>query len=106
MLEQSLERTFSSDLLRQQGGYVIRFAGMNAVARINNAPATVHQLEIGGSQVEASREYTVVAAGEQSVKQQRERTMTGIHAIDSLRAHLQTNRPARTPATHRGLVAA
>ena len=106
MLERSIEQSFASDPLRQQGGYVMRFAGMRAVARLNNAPGTrVQKLEIGSNSAGASREYTVVAAGEQSVTGDRERTMTGIRAIDSLRAYLRANNPSRTPVTHRSLVA-
>ena len=106
MLEQSLERTLSGDLLRQQGGYVMRFAGMRAVVRLNNAPGTrVQQLEIGGTPAERTREYTVAAAGEQSVKQREGRTMTCVRAVDCMRTYLQTHAPAHTPATHRTLVA-
>ena len=106
MLEQSLERSLSGDLLRQQGGYVMRFAGMRAVARLNNAPGTrVQQLEIGGAAVERTREYTVAAAGEQSVKREEGRTLTGIHAVDCMRTYLHMHVPAHTPTTHRTLVA-
>ena len=106
MLEQSMERTFSGDLLRQQGGYVMRFAGMRAVVRLNNAPGTrVQQLEIGGTPAERTREYTIAAAGEQSVKQQEGRMMTGVRAVESMRTYLQTHAPAHTPATHRTIVA-
>ena len=106
MLEQSIEYSFAGDLLRQRGGYVLRFAGMRAVARLNNAPGTrVQQLEIAGVPVDHTREYTVAAAGEQSVHQMEGRTMTGVRAIDSMRAYLHAHRPAYTPMTHRRLVA-
>jgi len=76
------------------------------VARLNNAPGTrVQQLEIAGAPVDHTREYTVAAAGEQSVHQMEGRTMTGVRAIDSMRAYLQAHRPAYTPMTHRSLVA-
>lgn len=106
MLEQSLESTFSGDLLRQQGGYVMRFAGMRAVVRLNNAAGTrVQRLEVGGAPIAPAREYTVVAAGAQSVKPQEGRAPVGIRAIDSLRAYLQGHRPAHNPMTNRTLVA-
>ena len=90
LLETSLERTFAGDVLRQQGGYVIRFAGMRAVARLNNPGGTrLVQLEIGGAPVEAEREYIVAAAGEQSAARGGERVMTGMRAIDAIRQHLQ-----------------
>jgi len=106
MLERSLERTLAGDTLRQQGGYVMRFAGMRAVARLNNPAGTrLHRLEIGGELVDAEREYTVAAAGEQSVGPREGRVMTGTRAIDSLRAYLSTHRPAAGADTGRALVA-
>lgn len=95
MLEQSLERTFASNALRQQGGYVMRFAGMRAVVRLNNPAGTrVLQLEIGGEAADPSREYLVAAAGEQSVPAADGHAMAGIHAVDSVRAYLGTSRAA------------
>lgn len=106
MLEQSLERTFASDALRQEGGYVLRFAGMRAVARLNNpAGARIQRLEIVGAAVDPARDYTVVAAGEQSGGQSQARRMTGVHAIDSVRAHLAAHRPATLPSRHPSIVA-
>jgi sulfur-oxidizing protein SoxB len=106
MLERSMERTFSGDLLRQQGGYVMRFAGMRAVARINNpAGNRIHRLEIGGHIADPDREYTVAAAGEQSVEKREGRTPTGVHSVDSLRAYLAAHRPSDTPVTHHALIA-
>lgn len=94
MLEQSLERTFAGDALRQQGGYVIRYAGMRAVARLNNPAGTrVQRLEIGGAPVEPGREYVVAAAGEQGIRAGEDRTMTGVHVIDSVRTWLASHGP-------------
>lgn len=95
MLEQSLERAFAADPFRQQGGYVIRFSGMRAQVRLNNpAGARVIRLEIGGVEALPEREYTVAAAGGVGARDQDSRTLTGVRAIDSLRAHLARNRPA------------
>ena len=106
MLEQSIERAFSGDLLRQQGGYVMRFSGMKAVARLNNPAGTrVHRLEISGQIVDRDRAYTVAAAGEQSVETRGGRTLIGVRSIDSLRAYLASHRPSNTPITNRNLVA-
>lgn len=106
LLETSLERTFAGDVLRQQGGYVVRFAGMRAVARLNNpAGSRLVQLEIGGAPAQAEREYTVVAAGEQSVPQGGERTMTGVRAVDAIRAHLRRNGAFRGAADGAALAA-
>lgn len=89
MLEQSLARTFAGDALRQKGGYVMRFSGMHAVARLNNADGTrVQNLEIGDAPVDPDREYVVATAGEQSVDMREGRTMTGVRALDSVRAFL------------------
>jgi 2',3'-cyclic-nucleotide 2'-phosphodiesterase (5'-nucleotidase family) len=106
MLEQSLERTFAGDVLRQQGGYVMRFAGMHAVARLNNPAGTrVQQIEIGGALADPKRAYVVAAAGGQSVQAREGRAMTGVHAIDSVRAWLAEHRPDRASAQRRTLVA-
>ena len=106
MLEKSIERTFAGDTLRQQGGYLMRFAGMRAVVRLNNpAGFRVQQLEISGAPVSLSSEYVVVAAGEQSVEKRDGRKPAGVRAVDSLRSYLATHRPADMPLTQRSLVA-
>ena len=105
MLEASIEKTFAADTLRQQGGYVMRFSGMRAVARLNNPAGTrVQELEIGGAPAEAAREYTVAAAGAQSVSRQDGRTMTGVRSIDALVAYLRRGEVS-TPVSHRRLIA-
>lgn len=96
MLEQSLERAFSADPFRQQGGYVIRFSGMRALVRLNNpAGARVIRLEIGGGEARPKREYTVAAAGGLGTRNRESRTPTGMRAIDSLRAYLAKHRPVQ-----------
>lgn len=105
MLEQSLERTFSGDPMRQQGGYVMRFAGMRAVARINNPPgARVLQLEVGDTPVDPERDYTVAAAGADGAGKEETREMSGLRAIDLLRERLRRESPADTPLTDGRLV--
>lgn len=105
MLEKSIERTFAGNTLQQQGGYVMRFAGMRAVVRLNNpAGFRVQHLEVGSSPVSSESRYTVAAAGEQSVEKRGGRSLVGIRAVDSLRAYLASHRPADTAITHRSLV--
>lgn len=106
MLERSIERTFAGDTLRQEGGYIMRFAGMRVVARLNNPAGTrVQRLEIDGRAAVADHEYTVAAAGEQSVEKREGRVLTGVRAIDSLRAYLGAHAPLRLPDTTRGVIA-
>lgn len=106
MMEKSIERTFAADALRQQGGYLMRFSGMQVVARLNNsAGSRVQHLEVGGSAADPARMYTVVAAGEQSVPQGEERTMTGVRALDSLRAYLRAHPRVDASVTHRSVIA-
>jgi 2',3'-cyclic-nucleotide 2'-phosphodiesterase (5'-nucleotidase family) len=106
MLEQSLERTFAGDVLRQQGGYVLRFAGMHAIARLNNPAGTrVQRIEIGGVAADPGREYLVAAAGEQSVGVREGRAMTGVRAIDSVRSYLASHHPDGTLVEHPALIA-
>lgn len=94
MLEQSLERAFAADPFRQQGGYVLRFSGMRAAVRLNNpAGARVIRLEVGGTEALPEREYTVAAAGGLGAQRQESRTLTGVRAMDSLRAYLARHRP-------------
>lgn len=105
MLKKSIERTFAGNTLQQQGGYVMRFAGMRAVVRLNNpAGFRVQHLEVGSSPVSSESRYTVAAAGEQSVEKRGGRSLVGIRAVDSLRAYLASHRPADTAITHRSLV--
>ena len=90
MLERSLERTFAGNALRQQGGYVMRFDGMSAIARLNNpAGDRVMQLEVAGNPVDPARSYVVAAAGDQSVPPREARRMTGLRAVDVVREQLQ-----------------
>ena len=106
MLEASLERTFAGDALRQAGGYIMRFAGMRAVVRLNNpAGHRIQRLEVGESIAEPDRTYTVVGAGEQSAPQAHERTMSGVSAIESLRSYLAQHTPVSAARTHTALVA-
>lgn len=89
MLERSLERTFSGDALRQRGGYVMRFDGMSAVARLNSPPGErLVQREIAGKPADPERSYTVAAAGDQSVPRREGRRMTGMRAVEVLREQL------------------
>lgn len=106
LLETSLERTFSGDVLRQEGGYVVRFAGMCALARLNNPAGTrlVH-LEVAGAAVVPDREYLVATAGEQSAPSTAERMMTGISAVDSIRRYLRTTGTFRSTGVPGTLVA-
>lgn len=106
MLEQSLERTFAGDPMRQQGGYVVRFDGMAAVARLNNPSGTrLARLEIGGAPVDPEREYTVAAAGEQSVRKREGRVGTGVSAVDAVREQLRRTGPVAALETADRLVA-
>lgn len=106
MLERSVERTFAGDPLHQQGGYVMRFSGMRAVARLNNPAGTrLVQLEVGGTPVDAGRTYVVAAAGEQSVQRREGRSMTGVRAIDALETYLQRHVPNEADAHVASIVA-
>lgn len=106
MLENSIERAFAGDTLRQQGGYPMRFAGMRALVRLNNPSGfRVQRVEIAGDPVRSSGKYTLAAAGEGSVEKQQGRTLARVRAIDSLRSYLATHRPADTPLTQRSLIA-
>lgn len=107
MMEESLERTFSSDAYRQMGGYVKRCRGVNIYTKIENpAGARIQEFFVEGERLENERTYTAAFVTEQGVpkKYGRNRRNLEVKAIDALRDHLKKNHPIT--AEFRGTVVA
>lgn len=99
MMEESLERTFSSDAYKQMGGYLKRCRGLNIYCKIENpADARIQELFAGGERLENDRIYTAAYVTEQGVpkKYGRNRRDLDVGAIDALRKHLKENGPVRS----------
>ncbi|MFA5862635.1 MAG: 5'-nucleotidase C-terminal domain-containing protein, partial [Candidatus Thermoplasmatota archaeon] len=95
MMEESLERTFSSDAYQQMGGYVKRCRGLNVYCKIENpAGARIQEFFAEGERLENERTYTAAFVTEQGVpkKYGRNRRDLEIKAIDALRNHLKKHR--------------
>lgn len=92
MIERSLDRSFNGDPLRQQGGYVLRFSGMRAVARLNNPRGErLHQIEVGARPLRSTDEYLVAMPGAHFPGTRRDAVPAGVTAIDSVRSFLRSS---------------
>ena len=90
MLEENLERTFSSDPYRQMGGFVKRCRDMHMYFKVENPPGhRIEELYVEGAPIEAARIYTAALLGEQAVphKYGHGRENIGVNAVDALRRH-------------------
>lgn len=68
MMEENLERTFSSDPTQQMGGYVKRCMGLNLYLKMENPPNTrIQELFIQGHRLQPDRIYTAAFVTEQGV---------------------------------------
>lgn len=106
MLEENLERTFSSNAYEQMGGYVKRCRGLKLYAKIENPPGSrVDGLFVLGAPVDPERLYTVAFVTAQGVPARfgRNRKATGVRAIDALQDYLQ--RSAAGARDHHTVVA-
>lgn len=92
MLEENLERTFSTNAYEQMGGYVKRCRGLKLYAKIENPSGSrVDRLFVLGAPVEPERIYKVAFITAQGVPRQigRNRQQLDIHAVDALKLYLQ-----------------
>ncbi len=68
MLEENLERTFSSNPFHQLGGYVKRCQGLTAYIKIENPPGTrIQKLFVGDEEVNPARVYSAAYLTVQAV---------------------------------------
>ncbi len=91
MLEENLERTFSSDPYKQMGGYVKRFSGMNLYFKIENQfNLRVQNIFVNEKPIDLKRNYEAAYVTNQGIPDKfgSERTSTNIKAIDALAKYL------------------
>lgn len=95
MMEENLERTFSSDPYQQMGGYVKRMLGGNLYFKIENPYGQrIQGLFIQGIPVDLNKVYEAAFVTEQGVpkKYGLYRRDLEVHAIDVLKMYLEKNR--------------
>ncbi|SFN72004.1 bifunctional metallophosphatase/5'-nucleotidase [Salegentibacter flavus] len=96
MLEENLEKTFSGDAYKQQGGFVKRCLGLKAYIKIEVGTATrIQKLFIGEEPINPEENYTACYVTSQGVpgKYGKERAKSGIRAVDALQKYLNTKSP-------------
>ena len=89
MMEENLERTFSSNPLGQMGGYLKRFRGLTISGKIENpAGNRIERIFVNGEELDRDRPYKAAFVTEQGVPPRygTDRAQSSVHAIDSLRA--------------------
>lgn len=95
MLEENLERTFSSDPYEQMGGYVKRCLGLTMYVKLENpAGMRILDLFIGRKPVEKNRVYTATFVTAQGVPQKYgvNRRNLEIDAIEALKQYFEKNK--------------
>jgi sulfur-oxidizing protein SoxB len=96
MLEENLERTFSSNPYQQMGGYVKRCLGLTVYFKLENPQGyRVQKLFVGNEEARSNRYYTAAFVTPQAVNQKygRNRQNLSERAIDALRIYLERHRP-------------
>jgi len=96
MLEENLERTFSSDPMKQMGGYVKRCLGLSVLMRIENPKAhRIQEIYIGTHCLENNRTYKAAFVTSQGVpdKLGTNRKDLTVKVVDALTEFLQNNNP-------------
>ncbi len=91
MLEENLERTFSSDPYQQMGGYVKRCRGVRLYVKIENPVGSrVDRLFVLGAPVDPDRRYKAAFVTDQGVPMKFgcKRTVLDTRAIDALQRYL------------------
>lgn len=94
MLEENLERTFSTDPLQQMGGYVKRCMGLTAYIKIENPKGhRIQELFIGNEHYQKDKRYTASFVTEQGVPEKygTNRTKTETPIIEAMAAFLEAD---------------
>ncbi|MDX9923201.1 MAG: bifunctional metallophosphatase/5'-nucleotidase [Ignavibacteriaceae bacterium] len=94
MLEENLERTFSSRPMQQMGGYVKRCLGITINMRIENPEGSrIQEIYFGNEHLENNRIYKVSFVTSQGVpkKYDRERRKIEIKAVEAMKIFLKEN---------------
>ena len=104
MMEENLERTFSSDPFGQMGGYLKRFRGLAIYGKIENPGGhRIEQIFASNEVLEAGRSYHVAFVTEQGVPKKfgRNRRELPIDAIAALREYFRSHRLNADPRAGR-----
>ncbi len=96
MLEENLEKTFSSDPYQHMGGYVKRCLGLNVYFKIENPSGLrIQKLFVGNEEIQADKYYSATFVTMQGVppKYGRNRKDQSKRTIDVLREYLAKHLP-------------
>lgn len=107
MMEENLERTFSSDPYKQMGGFVKRCRGVNIYFKIENPRgARIQEFFAEGKRLEKDKTYAVAFVTEQGVPKKfgKNRREAGIQAIDALTEYFAKHKTVK--AELRGTIVA
>ncbi|RPI65432.1 MAG: bifunctional metallophosphatase/5'-nucleotidase, partial [Ignavibacteriales bacterium] len=94
MLEENLERTFSSDPRKQMGGYVKRCLGLHVKMRIENPKGyRIQQILIGEEPLIKDKTYEAAFVTVQGVPEKfgKNRLNLSIKAVDAMEEYLNQN---------------
>ena len=98
MIEDNLERTFSSDPYQQMGGYVKRCLGLKAYIKLENSMGhRIQKLFIGSEEVQANRYYKAAFITDQAVPEKygRNRKNQSERIIDAMLTYTAKHRPLK-----------
>jgi S-sulfosulfanyl-L-cysteine sulfohydrolase len=98
MIEDNLERTFSSDPYQQMGGYVKRCLGLKAYIKLENSRGhRIQKLFIGSEEVQANRYYNAAFITDQAVPEKygRNRKNQSDRIIDAMLTYTAKHRPLK-----------
>jgi S-sulfosulfanyl-L-cysteine sulfohydrolase len=102
MLEDNLERTFSTETLNQMGGYVKRCSGLRVNMRIENPMGhRIQEIYFGDKTLNLNHHYKVVFVTSQGVPEHlgRNRIELKIKAVEAMKDFFKTNPGFFKPAT-------
>jgi 2',3'-cyclic-nucleotide 2'-phosphodiesterase (5'-nucleotidase family) len=98
MIEDNLERTFSSDPYQQMGGYVKRCLGLKAYIKLENPRGRrIQKLFIGNEEVQTNRYYKAAFITDQAVPEKygRNRKNQSDRIIDAMLTYMAKHRPLK-----------
>ena len=107
MLEENLERTFSTNPLQQMGGYVKRGMGLTSYIKIENPKGLrIQELFIGNEHCETEGCYTASFVTEQGVPKRygTKRKKVETHVIDAISAFLRADLLTETVVQSKAII--
>jgi 2',3'-cyclic-nucleotide 2'-phosphodiesterase (5'-nucleotidase family) len=98
MIEDNLERTFSSDPYQQMGGYVKRCLGLKAYIKLENPRGRrIQKLFVGSEEVQTNRYYKAAFITDQAVPEKygQNRKNQSDRIIDAMLTYMAKHRPLK-----------